>query len=510
MTHRQAHRIGRTRALAPLAGFFAILAAASAASGQCRGDFNGDGYDDLAIGVPGEEVNGHAQAGAVNILYGGPSYLAPGGLYSILHQDVAGVADAAEGFDSFGASLAAGDFNGDGYDDLAVGVPGEKEGSASGAGEGAVHVFRGSSSGLRVSGNVLWTQGALGFAGDPSDQFGFALAAGDFDGNGYDDLMIGVPGRDTNQGASAGVVYYLRGGASGLGLFPSGAGAGGEAAFDGFGRALAAGDFDGDGLDDLAVGAPNADVGAVAGAGVVRVFPGSAFTVDWFAGVRWHQDILGIADNASTGDKFGTALAAADFDGDGYDDLAVGVPFDDYGSGVNAGVVNVIYGGSAGLTASGDQLLTQGSGATESETNDYFGASLAAGDTNGDGRAELVVGVPGEDAFTGALRAYRGTAGGLALFKILSAKVKGGAAAGDNFAASLALGDFNGNGKCDLAAGVPLDDVFYLGRDPVPNAGSVTILAPRHVQFVTQATTGVGGDPTAGDEFGASLSRAAR
>jgi hypothetical protein len=497
---------GSRRRWAAFLGTLAVLAATGAASGQCRGDFDGDGYVDLAVGVPGEAVNGKANAGAINLFYGGPGSLAPGGSYSTLHQDLTGVVDDAEAKDAFGSALAVGDFNADGFDDLAVGVPNEREPATSGdLGEGAVHVFLGSSGGLRVTGNQIWSQAALGFDGDPADQFGAALATGDFDGNGYDDLIVGTPGRDTNQGDSAGVVYYLRGGASGLGLFPSGAGAGGDAPFDSFGRALAAGDFDGDGLDDLAVAAPNANVGSAADAGIVYVYPGSVFTVDWFAGVAWHQDVSGIADVAETSDKFGTALAAGDFDGDGFADLAVGVQHEDIGLNTNNGAVNVIFGSASGLSASGDQLVWRGE--PQAEDSDLFGAALAAGDANGDGFAELIVGAPGSDGGKGALVAYLGTTGGLTLFKRLGAKVKGGAQIGDNFAYSLALGDFDGDGACDLAAGVPNDDVFFVGRDPVPNAGSVTVLAPGFVRYLTQASTGVSGDPTQADRFGAGLSR---
>ncbi|MGH7801272.1 MAG: integrin alpha, partial [Thermodesulfobacteriota bacterium] len=120
----------------------------SIAFARVRADFNGDGFDDLAIGVPGEDVGSINSAGAVNVIYG-----TSGGLSAtndqIFTQDTSGIEDFAEVDDFFGLALTSGDFNGDGIDDLAIGVPFEDVGSIDRA--GAVNVIYGTSRGLSAT-----------------------------------------------------------------------------------------------------------------------------------------------------------------------------------------------------------------------------------------------------------------------------------------------------------------------------------------------------------------------
>jgi len=141
------------------------------------GNFNGDGYDDLAIGVPFENIGAVADAGAVNVIYGSSA-----GLHRFLSQadqiwtqDSVGIADVAEYGDQFGPSLSVGDFNNDGYDDLAVGVYLEDVGAVADA--GAVNVIYGSSAGLHrflSQANQFWSQDSVGIAdvAETDDQFG--------------------------------------------------------------------------------------------------------------------------------------------------------------------------------------------------------------------------------------------------------------------------------------------------------------------------------------------------
>jgi hypothetical protein len=226
------------------------------------GDFNGDGFADLAIGVPGE----NDLAGGVAVLLGGASGLTVTG-NAFWTQNSSGVPDGEEGGDLFGYALAAGDFDHDGFDDLAIGIP--WEGVRNRTGEiqaaGAVQVLRGGAAGLTASGGSFWTQDPLpGEVADTND-FGWAVAAGDFAQDGWDDLAIGVSKANVGHGPWEGAVIVVPGDPAAGGLTAAGAqlwrqGADGLPGpgekGDRFGSGLATGDFDGNGAADLVIGAP--------------------------------------------------------------------------------------------------------------------------------------------------------------------------------------------------------------------------------------------------------------
>jgi FG-GAP repeat len=466
--------------------------ATALSSSDVGADFDNDGVADLAIGVPGE----NGSAGAVNVLYG-----AGGGLSGSGSQLFTQVGGSVEIGDVFGAALAAGDFNNDGFADLAVGAPGEAVGAADVA--GAVSVLYGSATGLATTGGQLFTQ--VAGTVEAGDQFGSALAAGDFDNDGFADLAVGAPFEDVGATDAAGAVSVLPGSSGGLTasggqLFTQVGGA--IEAGDRFGAALAAGDFNNNGFADLAAGAPGEAVGSAGGAGAVSVLPGSAGGLTTTGGRLFTQ----VGGTPEVGDQFGFVLAVGDFN-NGFADLAVGAPFEAVGSAGGAGAVSVLYGSAGGLTTAGGQLFTQVGGSVEAL--DLFGFSLTAGDFNNDGFADLAAGAPWERVGTagqaGAVSVLYGSAGGLTTAGgQLFTQVAGNVEAGDQFGAQLAAGDFNNNGFADLAAAAPLEAV-----GSVFAAGAVSVLygaggglTSSGGQLFTQNSPGVPGTAEVFDQFG--------
>src|SRR5262245_20627429 len=263
------------------------------------------------------------------------------------------------------SGVARGDFNGDGYGDLAVGVPYEDLNFVNAP--GAVNIIYGSADGLTTNNDQFFEMRDFGLNLVANAHFGWALAAGNFNGDDYSDLAIGVPGYVDGQ------ILVLVGSANGLttsgGVQLGFAGTRGRvASIEGFGSALAWGDFNGDGFGDLAVGAPGSDVVGESlacfnsftedKAGAVSVLYGSSTGLRSFGAQVLYQggcDPQGTGDLIESNDKFGSSLTAGDFDGDGRTDLVISAPFENFGlinDVADVGIVHVLQGTIDGLSTS--------------------------------------------------------------------------------------------------------------------------------------------------------------
>ena len=441
-----------------------------------QGDFDGDGAEELVAGMPGEAGG----SGAVVVL---PTGSRAGAMWT---QASPGVQDAPEAGDGFGSALAAGDFDADGFDDLAIGAPGEN------AGAGIVHVLRGSAAGLTATEAKALSQATAGFSGNPApgDRLGAALVAGRFDAGGSEDLAIGVPGDRPGSLAGAGAVHVWDSARTST-FHRSTASLEGEAGTDyGFGTALATGDLGGDGRDDLAIGVP------YDGPGAVNVLFGGDAGLTAAGDVLWSQDARGVPDAGEAGDRFGAALAVGGLGGGLRDDLAIGAPGEAIGDQAAAGAVTVLFDGA---TARQLHESTPSVAGTLRAGNE-FGSSLAV---TGGSAPWLGVSAPGEDA--GAVGDAGGvialpvsggvlTASASRLLTQATTGVPDSAEPGDRFGSRLASFGMG------LAAGTPGEDVGSYA-----NAGTLTVLPFAGADGAVawhQNSPGVPGNVAAGDELG--------
>jgi hypothetical protein len=400
-------------------------------------DVDGDGFmlaedcdDEVAATFPGASEscgNGQLDDCDSNVA---PSVLVCFGDRTFASADARLVSTTADGW--FGASVASmGDLDGDGVPELVVGAYGQTMQA------GAAYVLS------TPAGGVADVVGSLAKLTGESEQdwAGFSVAAGGQLGHGpANDVLVGAPFDDRTDN-NTGCVYLMDGSVRDTeDLRASPAILVGERAGDQFGyQVSAAGDVNGDGIADIVVGAPQEGLDDVGAAYVYLgpIPPGTVQVSQAFAKIR----------GGAASDQLGTAvLGGHDLDGDGRPDVVVAAPFQDNG-GSDAGTV-YIYRDLPGalLFASDADAVLVGSAA-----NERLGLAMAAGDLNGDGVEDLVVGVPGANGDEGAVRIVAGSGDGLlAPFASWTAGEPGGLVG-----TSVSVADVNGDGQGDLIVGAP-------------------------------------------------------
>ncbi len=394
------------------------------------GDVNGDGWDDVIVGAPGEE-NGQYREGRAYLYYGSPA-------------GISGIADWSAESDSNnpyfgGAVAAAGDVNNDGFADVLISAYRFTDAFNR---EGKVYLYYGSASGLAAT--PAWTM----TGGQARAYFGRAIAsAGDVNGDGFDDILVGASGYDTAD-RDAGRVYLYLGSATGPALSPSWISEG-DKVLTSYGNAVAgAGDINGDGFDDILIGASKYDS---AGSEVGRAYlylggpSGPAAVADWSSG-----------GDAAT-DFYGSAVSSAgDVNGDGFADVLIGANLDTpsiFGPRWDAGRLFVFYGSATGLAATPDWVFDN-----EQSYAQLGGSVSSLGDINGDGFDDILAGATHyniQQADEGAALLFLGSASGPMTTSITLSAGQGSALFGTSVSGA---GDVDGDGMGDFIVGANLYD----------------------------------------------------
>lgn len=326
------------------------------------------------------------------------------------------------------------DVNGDGFSDVAIASTGADNG------RGRVDVYYGSASGISAMPSATLRGAEL------NASFGFSIAsAGDVNGDGFGDLVVGAPQSSPSGRMGAGSVHVFLGGSSGIGSIAVVV-LEGETASSQFGTAVQGiGDVNADGRADIAAGAPLAAPGGRTEAGAVSVFAGTA------SGIA--ATPLRVLEGPRAHERFGSAVAGGgDINGDGVADLAVGSSAAEVMGRVQAGAFSVFHGSNTGPASSATRLVE---GTT---AYDNLGCALSmGGDVNGDGYSDMIVGARSASpaGITGAGQAllFVGSPSGLSPSAVASFN---GTDPGDAVGTTVRIAtDVNGDGFSDVVVGAP-------------------------------------------------------
>ncbi len=403
------------------------------------GDLDSDGYDDLVVGAYQDDDNG-SNSGSAYLWFGSATGIDYGREAKLLPSD-------GQDSDCFGYSVSgAGDLDGDGYNDVIVGAYLDDD---NGAMSGSAYLWHGSAVGIDYGSEVklLPSDGAI------DDRFGYSVSgAGDLDGDGYHEVIVGSY-KDDDNGGQSGSAYLWYGSSTGVDpanedkLLPS------DGSYsDYFAASLSdAGDLDGDGYHDLIVGAYGDD-SAGTPAGSAYVYYGSS------TGLDRSRELELLPSDGAIDDRFGYAVSGAgDLDGDGYDEVIVGAYQDD-DNGSSSGSAYVFYGSATGVDPSSEDKLVPSGGSS----NDDFGGSLSdAGDLDLDGYHDVIVGAWGDDdngSSSGTAYVFYGSATGIDLGSERRLSTSEGEEYDWFGYAVSGTGDLNGDGYSAVIVGARGDD----------------------------------------------------